>query len=272
MPTGRLIRGMTDGCGDILLASAGTAGRRERVHATRDPDAARLWPSFNTVVLADDRVKIDAVAFSPKRNARPPIRRMLASVRRTGHKWELEPMTFRASDPAPRVQHDEARYQLWPSATHAGRWDLSCERAVELVPGARLRRYVDFVQSLPPPLARTRAGRRRSRRIELRLNGRVSYTVHEAVCRTLAEGAKNYGSGAAFEWVGLLCRYGAARATLRLERANVGGLEPFASVTDLATGRERPISLHADGEAWAVVAEGCAPRTLLRLYWPLSQA
>jgi 3',5'-cyclic AMP phosphodiesterase CpdA len=272
MPTGRLIRGMTDGCGDILLASAGTAGRRERVHATRDPDGARLWPSFNIVGLADDRVRIDAVAFSPKRNTRPPIRRMLASVRRTGHKWELEPMTFRASDPAPRVQHDEARYRLWPSATHPGRWDLSCERAVELVPGARLRRYVDFVQSLPPPLARTRAGRRRARRVELSLNGRVSYTVREAVCRTLAEGAKNYGPGAAFEWVGLLCRYGAARATLRLDRSNVGGLEPFASFTDLATGRERPISMRADGEAWVVVAEGCAPRTLLRLYWPLSKA
>jgi hypothetical protein len=271
MPTGRLLRGMTDGCGDILLASAGTAGRRERVHATRDPDAARLWPSFNVVALAEHQVKIDAVSFSPKRNARPPIRRMLASVRRTGPKWELEPMTFRANDPAPRVKRDEASYALWPSATHAGRWDLACERTIELVPGARLRRYVDFVHSLPPKLSRTRAGRRRARRVELSPNGTVSYTVREAVCRTLAEGTKNYGAGTAFEWIGLLSRYGAARATLRLDRSNVGGLEPFASVTDLSTGRERPIRVQTDGVGWTAVVEACPPRTLLRLYWPLAE-
>ena len=168
------------------------------------------------------------------------------------------------------MRHDEARYRLWSSATHPARWDLSCERAIELVPGARLRRYIDFVHSLPPPLARTRAERRRTRRVELSPNGTVSYTVREAVCRTLSEGARSYGIGTAFEWVGLLCRYGAERATLRVSRSDVGGLEPFGSVTDLATGRERPIPIRADGEGWTVVAEGCAPRTLLRFYWPLS--
>jgi 3',5'-cyclic AMP phosphodiesterase CpdA len=270
MPTGRLVRGMTDDCADVLLASAGTAGRRERVHATRDPDAARLWPSFNVVAFDGAAVRIDAVSFSPKRNVRPPIRRVIARVHRVGPKWELEPMTFRANDPAPRVQRDEARYVLRPSA-HTGRWDVACERAIELFPGARLRRYVDFVHSLPPSLTRTRAARRMARRIELVPNGTVTYTVPDAVARTLAEGAKHYGVGTAFEWVGLLCRYGAARATLHLSSSNVDGLEPFASVTDLTTGRERPIRSKADGDGWAVVAEGCAPRTLLRFYWPLSR-
>jgi hypothetical protein len=110
-----------------------------------------------------------------------------------------------------------------------------------------------------------------ARRLELVPNGTVTHVIPDAVCRTLREGAKHYGAGTAFEWVGLLCRYGAARATLRLSRANADGIEPFASVTDLATGRERPIRVAAAEGAWNVVAETCPPRTLLRVYWPLSR-
>src|SRR4029077_19609617 len=32
VPTARLVTGMSDGCGDVLIASAGSAGTRERVH------------------------------------------------------------------------------------------------------------------------------------------------------------------------------------------------------------------------------------------------
>ena len=269
VPTGRLVRGMTGECGDVLLASAGTAGRRELVHATRDPDAARLWPSFNVVAFGEGAVRVDAVSFSPKRNMRPAIRRVVAHVRRNGFKWELEPMAFRPRDPAPRVRRDEARYVLSPSPRHPGRWDLACEREVELVPGANLRRYIDFVHALPPLRARGRASRRMARRIDLKPNGTVWHEIPSALCRTLAEGAKRYGVGTAFEWVGLLSRYGASRAALRLASANVGRLVPFASMTDLATGRERPLRIEADDSGWTAVADECAPRTLLRLYWPL---
>ena len=272
MPTARLLRGMTDGCGDVLLASAGTAAKRERVHATRDPDAARLWPSFNTVVFDEGRVHVDAVAFSPKRNTRPPLRRVLARVSASGPKWERKAMTFRVSDPSPRVQRDEASYLLSPSASHPHRWDFSCERTIELVKGARLRRYVDFIHSLPLAPSRTRGRRQRSRRVELTLNGTVQYAAREAICRTLAEGAIHYGPGTAFEWVGLLCRYGAVQATLRLSRQNAASVAPFASVTDLTTGRERPVRLVATAEEWTASAEGCAPRTMLRIYWPLARA
>ncbi len=269
MPTGRIVRGMTMDCGDVLLASAGTAGRRERVHATRDPDAARLWPSFNVVTLDEGVVRGDAVSFSPKRNSRPSVRRAVAHVRRKGLKWELEPMAFRAKDTAPRVRYDEARYLLRPSALHAGRWDLACERVVELVPGAHLRRYVDFVHALPPPGVRSRAGRRVARRIELAPGGKVSHAIPDALCRTLAEGTRSYGVGTAFEWVGLLCRYGASRAWLRLASTHLEDLEPFASVTDLATGREGPVRVQAEDGGWSAVVEECSPRMLLRLYWPL---
>jgi hypothetical protein len=273
VPTARILRGTTDVSGDLLLASAGTAGRRERVHATRHPDAARLWPSFNVVAFDGDAVRIDSVSFFPKRSSRPPIRRMLARVQRSGPRWELEPVTVRATDPAPRVKSDEARYTLAESPENAERWDFSCERTIELVSGARLRRYVDFVHSLPLVLvrARRREGRRANQRVELDPNGTTRYEVTQALCRTLAEGSRCYGVGTAFEWVGLLCRYGAIRAALRLVRTGVEGLQPFASVTDLTTGRERPIRVTRSAAEWTVSAEACPPRSLLRLYWPLER-
>src|SRR5450432_2849148 len=103
VPTARLLRGMTSGCGDLLLVSAGTAARRERVHSTRHADAARLWPCFNVVELDAETARIEAVSFFPKRSSRPSIRRLLAHARRDGPKWELVTGTFRVDDPAPRV-------------------------------------------------------------------------------------------------------------------------------------------------------------------------
>ena len=186
MPTARLLRGMTDGCADVLIASAVTAGRRERVHATRDPEAARLWPSFNVVDLEPESVTIDAIAFSPKRNGRPPQRRVLVRASRAGSTWERGAMTFRVADPAPRVLSDRARYVLAPSEHSDERLSLECERTVELVEGAQLPRYVDFVQSVPRALV----PKRRMRRVEIKPNGTVRYSVSDAVCRTIAEGAR----------------------------------------------------------------------------------
>jgi hypothetical protein len=50
----------------------------------------------------------------------------------------------------------------------------------------------------------------------------------------------------------------------------VPGLEPFGSITDLATGRERPCPVHVEDDHWVVIAQECPPRTLLRIYWPLA--
>src|SRR6185295_9160216 len=55
-PTARLVRGLVTGSGDLLIASAGSAGRREPVHASHHADAARLWPSFNVVKLEGPQV------------------------------------------------------------------------------------------------------------------------------------------------------------------------------------------------------------------------
>jgi hypothetical protein len=269
VPTARLLRGMTSGCGDLLLASAGTAARRERVHAAHDPDAARLWPSFNVVDFGAGAVRVESVSFFPKRSRRPSIRRLLAHVRREGPKWEIESGTFRVDDPSPRVRRDEARFVLSPSAASLDRWDFTCERTVELVPGARLRRYVEFVRSSEPWPTRGRTGRKGGRRLELRTAGTIRYAVPHGLCRTLEEASRSYGAGAAFESVVLLCRYGAQRASLSLCKDCLPGVEPFASVTDLTTGRERPARIRSNENDWTASAENCAPRSLLRIYWAL---
>ncbi len=180
--------------------------------------------------------------------------------------------SFAPNDPAPRVEVDEATFTLSPSA-HPARWDFWCERRVELSEGARLRRYVDFVHALPllPRLRRSRSRRRVGRRVELVVGGLTSTRVEEALCRTVAEAARCYGVDTGFEWVGLLCRYGAARATLRLAQRNASSLEPFGSVTDLTTGRERPVTMSVEREQWSIACDVCPPRSLLRIYWPLGR-
>jgi 3',5'-cyclic AMP phosphodiesterase CpdA len=268
VPTARLVTGMSDTCGDVLIASAGSAGTRERVHATRHPDAARLWPSFNLVHVSPDEVHVEALAFSPKPTARLPLRRQLARARLDGPKWARQPVSFRVRDPAPRVDLDEARYALVPSSSPDS-WDFRVERRVELVPGARLRRYVDFVHGLPRRIG-GRPLKRDSRLIDLTIGGLTRYEQTDALCRTIAMGARTRGGGTAFESVGLLCRYGAQRAVLRLGRDGAAGIEPFGSVTDLTIGRERPVRLETTGEFWTLAAESCAPRSLLRIYWALS--
>jgi hypothetical protein len=266
-PTARLLRGMTEDCADLLIVSAGTAGRRERIQATHDPDAARLWPSFNVVEMNDRAIAVDSISFAPRRTTRRPLRRVLARAVHEGPKLVPEPVTFRVEDHEPRVALDQAEFQLSPSASGA-RWDMACERKVTLVDGVRLDRYTDFIHVLPAIVA-GRHGGRFSRRVDLEIGSVTRFQFSAALCRTLGEGAKCYGAGAAFEWVGLLCRYGAVSAILSLSRDGVGDTDPFGSMTDLSTGRERPLPVEASASAWTIRADACPPRGLLRLYWPL---
>jgi hypothetical protein len=269
VPTARLVTGMSDTCGDVLIASAGSAGTRERVHATRHPDAARLWPSFNLLRLSADEVQVESVAFSPKpKTKRPPVRRQLASARVAGPKWQRQPVSFRVKDEGARVDLDQATYRLTLSEGPLDAWDYACERRVELRPGARLRRYVDFVHTLPIRIGRS-ALLRDNRLIELKIGATTRYEQKHALCRSLGMAETARGPGTAFEWLGLLVRYGASRAVLRLARHGAAGIEPFGSVTDLTIGRERPITVEADRDFWTLAADSCAPRSLLRLYWPL---
>ena len=266
-PTARLVRGLLDGSGDVLVASAGSAGKRERLYGAHDPGAARLWPSFNAVRIAGDRLEIEAVSFAPKRKKRadrPPVHRDLAKVHRQGMHWEPAIATARVRDAVIGVERDEARFVLLPGSGGSKKhWSYECERRVVLLPGARLKRYVDFVRPSASPLGGPRLGRR----IELNLDGLTRYVIPDGLRRTRSSFEHAPGGAAAFEWVGLLSRYGGATVTLALARSHAPA--PFGSVTDLATGRERPAPVEdVDGE-WRVSLVDCPPRTMLRLHWPL---
>jgi hypothetical protein len=164
-----------------------------------------------------------------------------------------------------RVERDEARFELSPDDASTDYWDYVCERRVQLFAESRLRRYVDFVR----PGARRATARRRlsRRRIELNLNGLTRYAVAGGLRRTVA--AVDGANGSAFEWVALLSRYGGTAVSLSLSRKQADALVPFGSVTDLSTGRERPMAIAATADEWRLVVSDCAPRTLLRIYWPL---
>lgn len=264
-PTARLVRALFQDSGDILIASAGSAGKRERLWS-RDSEAARLWPSFNLVRLTGDRVDIEAVSFSPKRTTRPAVRRDLARVKRTGNGWEPDPASETVRNATTRVKLDEARFVLSPSRSHCETyWDCTCERHVQLFPEAKLRRYVDFVR---PSLS---AGHVRpvARRIDLNVNGVTAYTITEGLRRTSASSGPARRAALAFEWVGLLSRYGGATVRLALAHEHARALVPFASVTDLATGKVRPAAVEDSVHEWSVTLVDCPPRTMLRIYWLL---
>ncbi|HET7540409.1 MAG TPA: metallophosphoesterase [Polyangiaceae bacterium] len=269
VPTARVLRGLDSHSGDLMLVSAGSAGRSEGVYSTQ-PNPARLWPSFNLVDLSDQHLRVEALSFSPKRSGRPPVRRDLVRAKRAGSRWELEPCGLLASDFPARVASDESTYRLSRSRVSSERWDFECERRVTLKASAKLRRYKDFVHALPHFSPGSRPEGRGYRRVDVSLEGPTAHREIGALCRTLAEAARCYGPGSAFEWVGLLCRYGADLATLRLAAQPVDDCQPFASATDLTTGRERPARIELSDGFWTVTLRDCAPRTLLRIYWPLA--
>jgi hypothetical protein len=263
------LRGLGGDCGDLILASAGSAGRAEGVYSSQ-PNPARLWPSFNLVDLTDQRVRVEALSFSPKNSRREPVRRDLIHVRREGPKWTPLPISFDVSDVPSRIARDDAAYALSPSQGSSERWDFTCERRVQVKDGAKLRRYKDFSHALPPLLTGSQPKRRTYRRVELSLDGPTEHRATDALCRTLNEAERRYGRGTAFEWVGLLCRYGADIASLSLRAPSGALVDPFASATDLTTGRERPAQLELKNGVWTVTVPHCVPRTLLRVYWPLA--
>ena len=268
VPTARLLCGLGADCGDLILASAGSAGRTEGVNSTQ-PQPARLWPSFNLVALTNQELHVETLSFSPKRRV-PAVRRSLVQARRAGPKWHQVPVALGASEFVGRVTTDEADYKLALSLSSRERWDFSYRRLVVVKAGAALRRYTDFVHALPSLTPATRPRRRAYRRIELSLEQPTVHLATDALCRTLAEAERRYGGGTAFEWVGLLSRHGADVATLRLSGPPGERLQPFGSVTDLTTGRERPAKLEERDGTWILTVSHCVPRTLLRIYWPLN--
>src|SRR5258708_26550994 len=85
-PTARLVHGLSEDAGDVLVASAGSCGRREWIYASRRAESARLWPSYNLIELDHNEVKLRAVSFSPKRKKRR-VTRILPHAHRERVRW-----------------------------------------------------------------------------------------------------------------------------------------------------------------------------------------
>ena len=275
-PTARLLKGLREHEGDILIGSAGSAGRVERWQPTELPSGARVWPSFNRLDFEGERVTIESIGFSDRKPDRPFQRRRLAQAERRGARWELSPVPAGADEHAEPLRLDESVIALVPSRRDRGAtWDAHVDRTLEWADPALLRPADDVVEGLPDgAVLLWRAGEEvRSplpARVRIPPEGRLVYRIERAACRTLAEGRRRYGTLAAHEWMGLLVRHASALARLTLVNLPVGKKRPFGSATSLTSGEERAVPLRVTEEGLCLDLKGCPPLTLLRIYWPLS--
>jgi hypothetical protein len=98
----------------------------------------------------------------------------------------------------------------------------------------------------------------------------ADFRIVRGVARSSESARRHYGEFTPYEWIGLPNRRAATVALLEVIEAEPGLIgDAFASVTDLATGREKPLPLERDGRTLRLVVTQCPPRCLLRIYWRL---
>lgn len=278
--TARMLDGMSEGHGDVLLVSAASAGTAQRWHDYGGTsDSARLWPSLNVIELEGDSLAIDTLSYAWKEESSDRrARRALVRARRKGSQWQVQPLQqVSIQDEGPRLQLNAAQCQLYDSATYPGRWDYTCEREVQRAQDVRLPRYVEAVEGLsdgrgvvngrglPTPLPL---------QVHLELGGVTHYRVLGGVLRTLGEAKRVHGDRfSPFAYVALLNRYYSELARLTVRGLGDAAIDAFASATDLGTGLENPVPIQRGTEPGEihVTLERCAPRTLLRIYWRLDR-
>ena len=286
-PTARLLKGTGPGEGDVMILAAGSCGTSELWQPSPYGEAPRLWPSFNVIELDGAAIRAQSVAFPPE--VTPEVwdhsprvnRRPLIGARRVGKRWELdehatEPRNFEAA-----LALNETTINLITSASFLDRFDVESTRRIQIAPASHVVAYHEMVEG--PPRARVldvqldehaAPSQDAPANLQLPLNGTARFTVTGGVCSTVAEASREYDeAGSAFEWVGLLNRYRSelARLVVTMKPVEVDRQRPFASVTDLTTGRERAVELQRDDverKYWFEVKQ-CPARTMLRVYWPL---
>lgn len=286
-PTARLLKGTGAGEGDVMILAAGSCGMSELWQPSSYAEAPRLWPSFNVIELDGMTVRAQSVAFPPEVTAEvwdhaPRVnRRPLIGARRSGKRWDLdehatEPRSFEAA-----LALNETTFELVTSTNFLDRFDVETTRRVQLAPAGTITAYHEVIEG--PSGARilnvhldelSSPNQDSPGKLLLPLNGTARFTVMGGVCSTVVEASREYDeAGSAFEWLGLLNRYRAdvARLVVTMKPVEVEQQRPFASVTDLTTGRERAVALQRDDVArkyWFEVKQ-CPARTMLRVYWPL---
>lgn len=274
-PTARLLKGLGQGDGDVLLTSAGSCGKAQDWSTGEWDEAPRLWPSINLIELTDEHVEVTSQAWSPAEPNRRNSARALVRARRAALRWELEaPPTPRAFEPV--FISNEATLALTTSTSSLDRYDLSVRRRIDATPRAYVPTSWDIVDG--PPDARAvdvrcnderRPDATLPTRLEVPLHGEASWKVVGGVMATLSGAGELRGPGASFSSVELHNRSRAGVARLSVDLGPVK-TRPFASATDLTTGTERPWPLQRTGNVVTVEYVNCPARTLLRVYWPLS--
>jgi Calcineurin-like phosphoesterase len=283
--TARLLGGLAEGQGDVLIVSAGSCGTVQSWFPTTAKDAATLWPSFNLIELESDRVRVDVVSFGYRAEAAGVVHvRALASAERNGARWRAIPVRLDTSQVhSPAIEKNELICRLAPNEAGT-RWDCYCERCytgqVEIAPDhygdavdalddsdlSELDAYgCAFGTSLHPPTQLT-----------LERGRTTHYRILGAYCRTVAEAERIFGvRWAPYAWQGLMNRYASADVRLEIRAGVPRALRgAFASETDLGTGLQQPLPLAPESTDDLVIIRyrDCPPRTLLRVYWPLEAA
>jgi hypothetical protein len=273
--TMRLLVGPHDDDGDLLLAGAGSAGLAEPWQVTSLAEGAPIWPSFNVVSLSLQHLSVERIRFSPRESALAN-RESMVSLSRQGKRWSrlaLGPNTNVEFSLAENRSH----FRVKPSLDQS-RYDVECERFISPASGAGLYDYQELIEGAPGCfliLDEKETARPSSKApFELRIpyERPLRYALRNGVCRTIAAAEKAYQRpGETYEWLALMNRYDAQIATLIVEglpkQARI-----FSSITDLGTGEERPLPLRRESAEQLVLrVESCRARTLLRIYWTLSQ-
>jgi 3',5'-cyclic AMP phosphodiesterase CpdA len=116
--TARLLHGLSEGQGDVLIVSAGSCGTVQSWFPTTGKDAATLWPSFNLIDLSPSKLRVDVVSFGWRGEAKGNVNvRPLVIAEREGARWRgvPAPAEHEMTD-SPTLEANELLVQLTPRA------------------------------------------------------------------------------------------------------------------------------------------------------------
>lgn len=273
--TVRLLKGL-DGDADLLITSAGSCGLTQDWTGGEYDEAPKLWPSVNFLQVDGAKVSVTSQAWSPFQPERRSSPRNLVSASREGRQWTLELPPLREVQFHPVLKVNELEAQLVQSSAHLGRLDLVTKRRLVSHPSAWLRDYWEVLEGPPGAMARdlvidgvNKPDGKCPARVSVAKDGVSTWRIEGGLFASV-DAAQEFQQGQAFEAVELLNR---SRADLARLVVHLGPVKttPFASITNLTTGKERPWPLERAGDVVTVERTNCPARTLLRLYWPLER-
>lgn len=273
--TVRLLKGL-DGDADLLITSAGSCGLTQDWTGGEYDEAPKLWPSVNFIQVDGVHVQVMSQAWSPFQPDRRSSPRHLVSAKRDAQQWALELPPLREVQFHPVLTLNELQARLTPSQAHLGRLDVVTQRRLASHARAWLDEYWEVLEGPPGAVARElvidgvpRRDAKCPARVKVAKDGVSTWRVEGGAFSSI-DAAQAFSLGHAYESVELLNR---SRADVARLRVHLGPVKttPFASITNLTTGKERPCPLTREGDVVTVTRHNCPARTLLRLYWPLER-